>query len=743
MRLSSLRLGMKLFIAVAIPFLVALALTGYHLLLKWDTRSEIVKLRGLAAGVAEISRFIHEMQRERGASAVFVGSRGEQLRAELPKQRQLTDEHRGAALDFMKQLRASATTDAMSAGVAAAENAVGELDTKRKQIDSLAITAPESNTYFTMSIAKLLALTGEITKASNRSDVTVAISAYVAFMNGKELAGQERATSAAGISVGKFDSAGYVRVLGLRAAQESYFSVFEAAATPEQIAFFKKTVSGPVVEELAKMREAIADRGLVGDLGFDGKAWYQTATARIDLLKVVEDRLADDLDALTAAIQADATKSLVLLTVMIAAALLVCFVVVLLIGRDITRPVNALTGAMRELARGNYQTDIPGTERKDELGQMAGSVLVFKEAGIEKATLEEQAEMQRKASEEERARNAAEQARAAEERAAEQAKTAAEQARVVENLAQGLAKISEGDLTVRLRDGFTEAYRQIRDDFNVTVEHLQETIGSIVGAAREVTGASSEISASTTDLSQRTEEQAASLEETSASMEQISATVKKNAENAQHADRSAAGTREIADRGGQVVARAVDAMARIEESSRKISDIIGVIDEIARQTNLLALNAAVEAARAGEAGRGFAVVASEVRSLAQRSSQAAKDIKDLITSSNSQVQDGVDLVNKAGTALNQIVGSIKEVAAIISQIASASMEQSGGIEQINKALAQMDEITQQNSALVEESAAAAKMLDSQAAAMSAKVGTFRIGTRDDRAAEPTADTAAA
>jgi PAS domain S-box-containing protein len=186
------------------------------------------------------------------------------------------------------------------------------------------------------------------------------------------------------------------------------------------------------------------------------------------------------------------------------------------------------------------------------------------------------------------------------------------------------------------------------------VNGLLDTMTSVVvkirGSAREITSASAEIAASTTDLSQRTEEQAASLEETSASMEEMSATVKKNAENAQQANQSAGATRDVADRGGEVVAKAVEAMARIEESSRKISDIIGVIDEIARQTNLLALNAAVEAARAGEAGRGFAVVASEVRSLAQRSSQAAKDIKDLITNSNSQVKDGVDLVNKAGTA---------------------------------------------------------------------------------------------
>ncbi len=269
---------------------------------------------------------------------------------------------------------------------------------------------------------------------------------------------------------------------------------------------------------------------------------------------------------------------------------------------------------------------------------------------------------------------------------------------------------------------------QIASAVRSMADKVRETIAGVKASAREVTNASMEISTATTDLSQRTEEQAASLEETSASMEQISATVRKNAENAQQANASATQTREVADRGGEVVGRAVNAMAKIEESSRKISDIIGVIDEIARQTNLLALNAAVEAARAGEAGRGFAVVASEVRSLAQRSSQAAKDIKDLITNSNSQVKDGVDLVNQAGTALSEIVESIKQVASVVSDIANASMEQSTGIEQVNKALTQMDEVTQQNSALVEENAATAKTLEHQAQSMDEQVAFFRIDT---------------
>ena len=286
--------------------------------------------------------------------------------------------------------------------------------------------------------------------------------------------------------------------------------------------------------------------------------------------------------------------------------------------------------------------------------------------------------------------------------------------------------LAEGDMTPRVSGEYQGMFGKLKDDANSMAERIGSTISEIKQAAREVSNASAEISTSTTDLSQRTEEQAASLEETSASMEEISATVKKNAENAQQANQFTSETRSVAERGGAVVGNAVNAMARIEESSRKISDIIGVIDEIARQTNLLALNAAVEAARAGEAGRGFAVVATEVRSLAQRSSQAAKDIKDLITNSSGQVKEGVDLVNRTGASLQEIVDSIKKVADIVADIANASAEQSTGIEEVNKALTQMDEVTQQNSALVEENAATAKTLADQSTAMDERVAFFRL-----------------
>jgi methyl-accepting chemotaxis protein len=386
-----------------------------------------------------------------------------------------------------------------------------------------------------------------------------------------------------------------------------------------------------------------------------------------------------------------------------------------IIWRAVARPLAEISRTTAAVAAGAYDMPVPYGDRHDEIGNVARSVMIFRDAAVEKERLRRERASERERTEAERRKQ--EQAQAA---------AAAEQADVVRALADGLGRLAQGDLTCRLGDGFTEAYREIKDDFNTAIVHLEETIQTIAGATREVASTAAEISAGTTNLSRRTEQQAAGLEQTSASMEQISTTVKKNAENAQQANQFAAGTREVADRSGAVVAEAVGAMARIEESSRKISDIISVIDEIARQTNLLALNAAVEAARAGEAGRGFAVVASEVRSLAQRSSQAAKDIKDLITNSSGQVQEGVGLVNKAGASLTEIVASIKKVAAIVSDIATASAEQSSGLDQVGAALSQMDEVTQQNSALVEQNAAAAKALERQSKAMNDRVSVFRL-----------------
>jgi methyl-accepting chemotaxis protein len=474
-------------------------------------------------------------------------------------------------------------------------------------------------------------------------------------------------------------------------------------------------------------------------------------------IRAVSDRLDERVEQFSKEAAEEYESVSRLMIIMSAVGITLGLILGFLVGQfGIAKPMRALVDGLQRMAKGE-DIEIAGTERKDEVGETARAVNDIKLMLAEKArqeaeakaaqdkltTAEREAAMQKMAQEFESTVGDIVRAAAAgdfSQRVDLHGKTGLvlnvggainslceNVAKALDDLIKMLDALAEGDLTRRIAAEYQGDFAVLKDNANKTAERIGSTVADIKAATHEVTNASAEISTSTTDLSQRTEEQAASLEETSASMEEIATTVKKNAENAQQANQSAANAREVASRGGQVVAKAVDAMGQIESSSRKISDIIGVIDEIARQTNLLALNAAVEAARAGEAGRGFAVVASEVRNLAQRSSQAAKDIKDLITNSNSQVQDGVELVNKAGTALAEIVDSINKVAHIVGDIATASSEQATGIEQVNKALTQMDEVTQQNSALVEENAATAKTLDQQANAMSERVAFFRVG----------------
>ena len=289
-----------------------------------------------------------------------------------------------------------------------------------------------------------------------------------------------------------------------------------------------------------------------------------------------------------------------------------------------------------------------------------------------------------------------------------------------------LRAIAQGDLTQHMQGEYEGVFARMRDDANATIATLTSIVGDIQQASQNITTAASEIAAGSADLSRRTEQQAANLEETAASMEELTSTVHQNAGHAQQANAQAMAAADVASAGGVVVGDVVATMAGIEQSSRKIADIISVIDGIAFQTNILALNAAVEAARAGEQGRGFAVVASEVRTLAQRSASAAKEIKELIDDSVARVASGSALVGQAGSTMREIVSSVQQVTAIMAEISAASQEQSGGIEQVSQTVVQMDQTTQQNAALVEETSASAHAMEAQAHALARAVAVFRL-----------------
>ncbi|AEQ96419.1 methyl-accepting chemotaxis protein [Xanthomonas oryzae] len=307
----------------------------------------------------------------------------------------------------------------------------------------------------------------------------------------------------------------------------------------------------------------------------------------------------------------------------------------------------------------------------------------------------------------------------------------------LEQISALLSALSRGDLTVRMHGEFSGVFAQMRDDANATAEQLADIVGRIKLSSGAIHAAAGEIASGNSDLSHRTEQQAANLEETAASMEELTSTVKQNAESARQANQLAIGATGVASQGGEVVSQVVSTMSGIEASSRKIADIISVIDGIAFQTNILALNAAVEAARAGEQGRGFAVVASEVRTLAQRSAGAAKEIKGLIDDSVHKVAEGSALVRKAGATMAEIVASVQRVTDIMGEISAASQEQSSGIEQVNQTITQMDETTQQNAALVEEATAAARSMEEQAGHLAEAVSVFKL----DQSAAPVAQTA--
>ncbi|WOI31984.1 methyl-accepting chemotaxis protein [Tritonibacter scottomollicae] len=378
------------------------------------------------------------------------------------------------------------------------------------------------------------------------------------------------------------------------------------------------------------------------------------------------------------------------------------------IARSITRPLHHISKGMNTVAAGDLSTEVAEAQRGDEIGDIGKALL----------SLQDDLRV----------------ARTAEEGRAEQQR---EQEVVVENLSTGLLRLSQGDFSATIDTPFSGEHEKLRTDFNTTVTKLNDTLGQVVTAIERIRNGAAEINQSSDDLSHRTESQAATLEETAAALEEITASVKSAADGARSVEQITGEAKQEAEVSGQVVQNAVTAMTEIEQSSKKIEQIISVIDDIAFQTNLLALNAGVEAARAGEAGRGFAVVASEVRGLAQRSSDAAMEIKALIGESSKQVDQGVDLVGKAGEALETITKRVNHISQLISGIAEGAAEQSNGIEEINTGMVQLDQVTQQNAAMVEEASAACQMLDSDASELGGVVANFRLAGKP---AAPTART---
>lgn len=452
--------------------------------------------------------------------------------------------------------------------------------------------------------------------------------------------------------------------------------------------------------------------------------WRPRVTAALGTIAGVASEAMEAINNAAAVSESRAFSSMVLYVSLFLLSLIFGVVGMAVVLVRVVRPVSALTASMGELASGNLGIAIAGANRADEIGGMARSVEIFRQAAIRNAQLETEAEDNRRRGEAERV----ELQRKAEEDANERLNKA------TGALASGLQRMASGDMLCEINEQFAPQFEALRHDFNTSVRQLREALQSVGQVAGSVTNGSGEISQASDNLAKRTEQQAASLEETAAALEEITANVTATSKRTGEARDLVRNTRERADRSGHVVANAVSAMGRIEQSSRQIGQIIGVIDEIAFQTNLLALNAGVEAARAGEAGKGFAVVAQEVRELAQRSANAAKEIKGLIANSEIAVSEGVKLVSDTGEGLSSIAELVQSINTHMDAIATAAQEQSLGLGEVNTAVNHMDQATQQNAAMVEEMNAAGASLAQESARLAELLSRFRTGQAAQRVA---------
>ncbi|MBX5302232.1 methyl-accepting chemotaxis protein [Rhizobium sp. NLR12b] len=500
-----------------------------------------------------------------------------------------------------------------------------------------------------------------------------------------------------------------------RKSADAYLQLASSDRERDLIKTIKESVEGYVASssQLLALSRANKTEEAGQYLGGEMRSYsdkLKEATAALVELNVSGSKKAADLSKETFA----SIESYLLATIAFAGLIVLGAIVFVL--KSIANPITNITASMRHLAEGDTRSEIPFADRADEIGLMAGAVEIFRQAAIANKRLAVEAEENR---------NRAEADRVAAQMQAEA--DASERLRIATSgLAAGLKRLASGDLAFQLNEAFAPEFEALRHDFNQSVTQLGATLRAISESIGTIDEGTREISSGAGDLSKRTEQQAASLEETAAALEQITANVSNSSKRTEETRAVATEANRSAGISAEVVSHAEEAMERIEASSQQISNIIGVIDEIAFQTNLLALNAGVEAARAGEAGKGFAVVAQEVRELAQRSAGAAKEIKGLIQNSSREVESGVKLVRDTGQALKTIGGFITQINHHMDSIATSAKEQSIGLSEVNVAVNQMDQTTQQNAAMVEESTAASDSLAQEAQKLRELVAQFRL-----------------
>jgi methyl-accepting chemotaxis protein len=719
---DSIKVSKKLAIAIAIPAMALILTLGYLIRNESEKAETYTQLEKLAILAVSANNVVDALQIERGASSSFVGSKGKSGGDRMVERRRITDSEietlrsNLGSTDLGGDPDVAATFDRLL-------NTIKALAGLRDKTDKLSIDSVALGSEFAAIIAGGMETADILAWNARDPEIALELGSLATLSQAKELAGKERALMTGLLGRGEIPAPQFENFQTFVRSQTALLDRLVKGYKGKNAALVASLGDKPEFAKVAELRARVLSSG-AGPAPADvsSEDWFKATSARMAEMRKLEVSFTQSVMVHANTLASEAGTFRIYLIA--SATLLMLFIVGLgiFIARKISNPIRRITDAMRMLAGGDTDSVIPFAGRRDEIGDMAGAVEVFRQAAIANKRMEMEAQENRVQAERDRL-DAQEKAEA----------NAAERLRVATSgLAAGLQRLAAGDLAFELTEAFAPDFEALRHDFNRSVKQLGDTLNMISLSIAAIDMGTQEIASGANDLSRRTEQQAASLEETAAALDQITANVGASSRRTEEARIAATNANQSAAKSAGVVGQAENAMQRIESSSQQISNIIGVIDEIAFQTNLLALNAGVEAARAGEAGKGFAVVAQEVRELAQRSAQAAKEIKGLIGNSSAEVEGGVKLVRETGVALKAIGEQIVDINQHMNAIATSAKEQSTGLAEINTAVNTMDQTTQQNAALVEQSTAASASLASEAAKLRQLVGQFKLiaGNRD-------------
>ncbi len=705
--MNNISIKFRIMLVAAVAMFGMIVVATILLIGKKQIANEMAQLNELGTLAPIVSGVVHEMQKERGMSAVFIGSEGKSFISELSQQKQLTDSKRSDLARSLKNFDAGSFGEKLVAKINSVNGALEGMAAVRSSVSNLDSTTGKMASYYSDTIDSLLAVIEELGTLSSDADVTRAIAAYTNFLEGKERAGRERAMGADGFGRGEFLPHVFINFVKLIGQQQVLFSNFKQYGTDEQVKFFDSTLSGNTISEVQRMREIAFESKDTGDTGdFKGSYWFEEITKKINLLKIVEDRISSNLLTLTSDIQTTASTALYVLGGAILALVIIVAALAYFIIRGITGPIQNMTSVMDQLAHGNIEVEVHAQEQGDEIGEMARAVQIFKENAVEKSRLEEEemrAEDRQNREMEERQRERDERQREREERELENDENAK-------------------------REASRKRLNELTDEFGVKIEQVLEIVSSqsiqMQSSAQSMADIATRTQGESTTVSTAAEEATASVQSVASAAEELSSSITEISRQVSHSSN-------ISNDAVGAARETSKTINELAEGADKIGEVVTLINDIADQTNLLALNATIEAARAGDAGKGFAVVASEVKNLASQTSKATDEIGMRISEIQVTTREAVGAIEAISSRISQmneiatsIASAVEEQGAATGEISRSVQDAANGTNEVSSSITRVKEGSEETGNTAGEVLVASRDLSSRFDTLRSEVGEF-------------------